>query len=342
LVGIPGTAVAPGERPPGCPFEPRCDHRVPVCAEAMPPRELVAGPHEVRCFRWRELSLEAADVTPHSFPRDQVGEPLLAVRDLVATYERRRQGGPAAVSGVSFTVGRRECLAIVGESGSGKTTVARCLAGLHVPTSGAIVFDGRPLEPAARERPVGIRRQIQLVFQNPDSSLNPRQTVRDIVTRPFRQFFGVSQAVADAKAAELLQLVRLPARLTARYPGELSGGEKQRVAIARALAADPARVVCDEITSALDVSVQAAILDLLGELRARLETSFLFISHDLAVVRSIADRIVVMHDGEIVEEGVSEDIFTSPQADYTRRLLEAVPSVTRAVGSDSPWTLASG
>ena len=343
LVGIPGTAVAPGERPPGCPFEPRCEHRIEACAEAMPPRERVDSAHEVRCFRWRDLSLEARESTVDAASPVEAGESLLTVRDLVATYARGRRGGEeAAVRGVSFELGRRECLAIVGESGSGKTTVARCLAGLHAPKSGAIEFDGQALAPTARGRPLEIRRRIQLIFQNPDFSLNPRQTVREIIRRPFQQFFGDADSVAASKSLDLLELVRLPARLIVRYPGELSGGEKQRVAIARALAADPALVVCDEITSALDVSVQAAIIDLLGDLRARLETSFLFISHDLAVVRSIADRIAVMHDGEIVEQGASEEIFTRPQADYTRRLLAAVPSVARAAGSDSSWTLASG
>jgi peptide/nickel transport system ATP-binding protein len=326
LVGIPGTTVSPDERPSGCPFAPRCERATEICSVAMPSAELVGDGHEVRCYHWGESAAPPLDRVVALPEFASVGrEPLVRAERLVACYGH---AGPLAVQGVSFTIAPRECLAIVGESGSGKTTVARCLAGLHVPESGSLLFDGAPLAARARARPADVRRRIQIVFQNPDASLNPRQTVEDIVARPLRQFFPLSLREARLRARELLALVRLAPRLADRYPGELSGGEKQRVAIARALAADPALIVCDEITSALDVSVQAAILDLLNDLRERIETSFLFISHDLAVVRSIADRILVMKKGMIIEEGPADAVLTSPREEYTRVLLRATPSAS--------------
>ena len=228
---------------------------------------------------------------------------------------------------MSFELKRGACLAIVGESGSGKTTIARCVAGLHSPSVGAILLAGEQLAPRARSRTRQQRRQLQIVFQNPYDSLNPRRRIRDEIARPARLLRGISAADAEAEVARLLERVRLPSRLADRFPGELSGGERQRVAIARALAAGPELLVCDEITSALDVSVQAAVLELLQELRAELGLSLLFISHDLAVVGTVADDVLVLESGRVRERGSTAQVLSSPQDDYTRRLLEAAPSL---------------
>jgi len=220
-----------------------------------------------------------------------------------------------------------ECLAVVGESGSGKTTLGRCLAGLHRPLSGELRFDAQPLGALAQDRPADVRRRIQLVFQDPDSSLNPHMSIGRIVRRPLRQFFHHSRGDETARVNELLEQVHLPKSVAHRMPRELSGGEKQRVAIARALAADPELLICDEITSALDVAVQASILELLKELREERALALLFISHDLAVVRSISDRVLVLRSGEIVELAARESLFHSPDAPYSKELLAAVPDL---------------
>ena len=215
----------------------------------------------------------------------------------------------------------------MGESGSGKTTIARCVAGLHSPSAGTILLAGEQLAPRARSRTRQQRRQLQIVFQNPYDSLNPRRRIRDEIARPARLLRGISAADAEAEVVRLLERVRLPSRLADRFPGELSGGERQRVAIARALAAGPELLVCDEITSALDVSVQAAVLELLQELRAELGLSLLFISHDLAVVGTVADDVLVLESGRVRERGSTAQVLSSPQDDYTRRLLEAAPTL---------------
>src|SRR5439155_18578549 len=204
--------------------------------------------------------------------------------------------------GLLVAVAGRECVALVGESGSGKTTIARCVAGLHPPADGRILLDGAPLAPLAGRRALAARRRIQIVFQNPNDSLNPRHRVAEAIARPARVLRGLSRRQADDEVRTLLERVRLPGRLAQRFPGELSGGERQRVAIARALATSPDLVVCDEITSALDVSVQAAVLELLAELRTELGLALLLITHDLGVVASVADRVVVLENGLVCEQ----------------------------------------
>ena len=252
--------------------------------------------------------------------------PLLSVTDLRAEH-KTRQGSVLAADAVSFDIGRGECLALVGESGSGKTTIARCVAGLHAPSGGDLVFDGERLAPTARQRTRDARRRIQLIFQNPNDSLNPRHSVRDEIARPARVLLGLRPAEALTRVNGLLERVRLPSRLAERFPGELSGGERQRVAIARALAANPELIICDEITSALDVSVQAAVLELLEELRGELGLAMLFITHDLGVVSSIADRVVVLHRGSVCEVGAVRALLDTPTHAYTRELLAAAPSL---------------
>jgi peptide/nickel transport system ATP-binding protein len=339
LEQIPGTAVGVLDRPPGCPFAPRCSAAVGACRERVPPVTMLGARHSLRCVNPETLRLaarvgtRAEDIDP-----SPTGAELLTVNGLNAWYP----GGagvfgvtakPAAskpiVHDVSFNLGSSECFGVVGESGSGKTTLARCIGGLHPHWSGSVQLDGVELEPGVRARSMSVQREIQIVFQNPTASLNPRMTVFDAlrhVLHRLRDVHGLSEQRKEASA--LLDLVRLPNRLLDSYPRELSGGEKQRVAIARALAPQPRLLLCDEITSALDVSVQAAIIDLIRELRRELDgLAVLFISHDLAVVRAVADTIAVMRNGVVVEQGSPEIILFSPRADYTRELLAAIPKM---------------
>jgi peptide/nickel transport system ATP-binding protein len=254
-----------------------------------------------------------------------VASTLLAVDDLRACHA----GGVVAAESVSFALGAGECVALVGESGSGKTTIARCIAGLHAPDQGTISLGGVPLSSLARTRSGDARRRIQIVFQNPYDSLNPRHRVVDSIARPCRVLCGMSRAEAEAEVAALLAHVRLPARLAQRFPGELSGGERQRVAIARALAALPDLIVCDEVTSALDVSVQAAVLELLANLREELGLALLLITHDLGVVASVADRVLVLERGIVCEQGPVLPLLSQPEHEYTRRLVAAAPTLAR-------------
>jgi peptide/nickel transport system ATP-binding protein len=328
LRGIPGVSVGVGEWPSGCAFAPRCGHRQARCEEAVPRLEEAVAGHTVRCCRWTELAL----VEPQ--PRDARGEaagsgaqrPLLGVDGLEAEYRSGRSSRPA-VRDVSFSIEAGRCVALVGESGSGKTTIGRCIAGLHVPKSGRIVFDGADVAGAARSRPLDVRRRIQIVFQNPFESLNPRHRVGSSIERPLRVLRKLSRAEAEREVGELLDRVRLPRRLGNRFPVELSGGERQRVAVARALAAKPDLLICDEVTSALDVSVQAAVLELLQELQKELHLSMLFITHNLGVVACVADSVLVMDGGSLCETGLVGDVLATPANDYTRRLLSAAPSL---------------
>jgi peptide/nickel transport system ATP-binding protein len=321
--GMPGIAVGVGEHPVGCAFAPRCPQKVARCEAELPPLEEAGGSRRVRCFEWRRTpSLELAE---RASPRPaSAAKSLLAVEGLRAEHGGRFAPVVAA-DDVSFDVAAGECVALVGESGSGKTTIARCIAGLHPPAAGRILLDGEALAAMAKSRERDQRRRIQIVFQNPYDSLNPRHRVSDAVSRPARVLRELSQEQAMREVAALLERVRLPARVARRFPAELSGGERQRVAIARALAAHPDLLVCDELTSALDVSVQAAVLELLGELRADLGLSLLFISHDLGVVASVADRVLVLDRGMICEEGPVERLLQSPEHPYTRQLIDAAP-----------------
>jgi peptide/nickel transport system ATP-binding protein len=332
LRGIPGVCVGVGEWPTGCAFADRCEHRQDRCDEALPALEESSPGHLTRCVRWRELSLEGVSSGGFSPPRTIEKAPLLVVSGLQAEY-RHGRSRRTAVEDVSFAIAPAECVALVGESGSGKTTVGRCIAGLHVPAAGSIVFDGAELAGAARSRPLEPRRRIQIVFQNPFESLNPRHRVASSIERPLRVLRRLSRADAEKEVGALLERVRLPRRLADRFPTELSGGERQRVAIARALAAKPDLLVCDEVTSALDVSVQAAVLELLQELQRELRLSMLFITHNLGVVACIADSVLVMDRGSLCETGSVAEVLTMPSNDYTRRLLSAAPSLPEvAVG----------
>jgi peptide/nickel transport system ATP-binding protein len=329
LRGIPGVCVGVGEWPTGCAFADRCEHQQDRCVEALPVLEETSPGHLTRCVRWQELDLEGIPGSGLPVPRAIEAAPLLVVSDLEAEYRHGRSKRPA-VQHVSFTIAPAECVALVGESGSGKTTVGRCIAGLHSPAAGRIVFDGAELAGAARARPLEPRRRIQIVFQNPFESLNPRHRVASSIERPLRVLRRLSRADAEKEVGALLERVRLPRRLADRFPTELSGGERQRVAIARALAAKPDLLICDEVTSALDVSVQAAVLELLQELQRELRLSMLFITHNLGVVACIADSVLVMDRGSLCETGSVADVLTMPSHDYTRRLLSAAPSLPEA------------
>jgi peptide/nickel transport system ATP-binding protein len=326
LHGIPGVSVGVGEWPAGCSFAPRCRHQVAHCHAVVPPLEETArGGHLVRCSRWRELTLsEREPIGARARVSAVASKPLLEVSGLEARYGSSRTAQPA-VRDVSFTTEPGRCVALVGESGSGKTTIGRCIAGLHVPSAGQIVFDGQPVAGGARARPLEVRRRIQIVFQNPFESLNPRHRVGASIERPLHVLRGLSGTAAETEVGELLERVRLPRRLGDRFPAELSGGERQRVAIARALAAKPDLLICDEVTSALDVSVQAAVLELLLELRTELRLSMLFITHNLGVVACIADSVLVMDQGSLCETGPVDEVLTMPTHEYTRRLLDAAP-----------------
>ena len=257
---------------------------------------------------------------------------MLEVEDVSAEY-RSSRGRHVVVHDVSFAVEEGACVALVGESGSGKTTIARVIAGLHPPSAGRIRVAGSTLPGRARKRNAEDRRRIAIVFQNPAEALNPRHTVISSVARPARILRGLGRADADAEARRLLEAVRLPGRIAERYPGELSGGERQRVAIARALAGRPDVLVCDEVTSALDVSVQAVVLELLRDLRQQLGISMVFITHDLGVVAAVAERVLILQDGAICEEGATAEVLGAPQHDYTKRLLEAAPSLSTTLAA---------
>jgi peptide/nickel transport system ATP-binding protein len=329
LGAMPGIAVGVGDRPRGCPFAPRCEQRQPRCETELPQLEPAEDGHTVRCFEWRRTP--HVEWTPLTTKADPLGgEVMLEVEDLRAEYHGRG-GNVVAADNISFTVAQRGCIAIVGESGSGKTTIARAIAGLHARSSGRVLLGGEELPPLARKRSVDARRRIQIVFQSPSEALNPRHSVAASIARPAQLLRGFDRRAAEGEVARLLEAVRLPARTAQRYPRELSGGERQRVAIARALAAAPEVLVCDEITSALDVSVQAVVLELLRELRDDFGLSVIFISHDLGVVATIAEFVIVLEGGSIVERGTTSDVLGSPQHAYTQRLLAAAPSLSAAI-----------
>ena len=254
-------------------------------------------------------------------PERESSSPLLEVKGLAKTYATKSGGEVRAVDGVDFSVARGEVLGIVGESGSGKSTIARLVLRLVEPTAGEVVFDGNDITGLNGEALRKTRRHMQLVFQNPHSALNGRHTIGDAIAEPFRIQTRMSRREIEACVEKLLDTVQLPTAFRYRYPHELSGGQKQRVCIARAVALKPKLLLLDEPTSALDVSVQAQILEFLRDLRSELDLTYVFISHDLAVVREICDRVLVMKRGHIVEEGHTTQIFEMPSEPYTQQLL---------------------
>jgi oligopeptide transport system ATP-binding protein len=266
----------------------------------------------------------------------QARRPLIEVNGLVKHYPRRSGGlfsnkrhlSVRAVDNVSFEIQPGETLALVGESGSGKSTIGETLLLLQQPTAGDILVDGQSILGVSRSQLQRLRQHLQIVFQNPYSSLDPRMKVRDIVAEPLRTH-GMSSAASKERVTELLQSVKLEPRMANRFPHEMSGGQRQRVSIARALGLNPKFIVLDEPTSALDVSVQAQIVNLLMDLQRDLNLTYLFISHDLRIVRHISDRVAVMYLGKIVEIGPRTAIFANPEHPYTKALLSAIPGGDR-------------
>ena len=328
LRGIPGWAPRPGQRPTGCTFTPRCDWAVDKCSEEFPPVEDVSPGHHVRCWRYKEVGAQTAGLDiqlrdKSLSARDDKATQVISVRDVTAFYQKKE-----ILHGIDASLSERRCLSLVGESGSGKTTLARCIAGLHPhKIVGDIDFMGKPLARDARGRPRATRQAIQYIFQSPYSSLNPRKTIAQILSQPLKVFFDLSRDEMEDRMVKALEQVALDSSLLSRYPDQLSGGERQRLAIARSLAAEPTVLICDEVTSWLDVSVQAAIIELLAALQRDMGLSMLFVTHNLALVRSISQEVAVMNDGRIVEYGLVDAVLEDPQADYTKKLLSDTPTV---------------
>jgi peptide/nickel transport system ATP-binding protein len=323
LTGIPGSTPGPGRRPSGCRFHDRCEYVRDRCTQIDPPDVQVGPDHTAKCIRVGEIGTwDINRGNTHDTDPNKKRDIVLTVEDLHVFY-----GHKEVVHGVGFDVARAEVVALVGESGSGKTTISRCIGGLHKEWTGEVRFDGRALAKGARARSVEDRKRIQYIFQNPYLSLNPRLTIAQIVARPM-ELFGIAKgkAVRD-RVVELLDAVALGPTVLDLHTDRLSGGERQRVAIARALAAEPDLLVCDEITSALDVSVQGSIVALLDDLRQSRGISMLFVTHNLALVRSIAARVQVLNGGELVESGFVVEVLDSPKQEYTKRLIGNSPAV---------------
>jgi peptide/nickel transport system ATP-binding protein len=317
-----------GDALPGCVFAPRCGLAREICHTEEPPLHALGGGHVSRChFHEQAQGLPREEAANLELPRiERERDPLLRFDELGKVFRQHGHDINALVD-VSAAIWPGEALGLVGESGSGKTTLARTLLGIVGPTSGAVTLDGKALEPHLNQRSASEIRALQIVFQNPDSALNRRHSVRRILRRALRKLAGLTGAPAEQRMLDLMHSVRLAERYVSAKPGQLSGGLKQRLAIARAFAGEPEVVVCDEPTSALDVSVQAAILNLLVELQAQRRVAYLFISHDLGVVRYISDRIAVLYLGRLMELGPAEVVFDGPHHPYTEALLSAVPTI---------------
>jgi peptide/nickel transport system ATP-binding protein len=340
LDAMPGIAVGVGERPTGCAFRPRCQLSVERCAAEVPPLDPIEEGHDVRCFRYQETPQISPILLQRQQSVDDSGRrTILRVEGLRAEHVIHGGEPVVAATDVSFTVHAGACVALVGESGSGKTTIARAIAGLHPIARGRVLLGDKEVPSLARRRSVEQLRRIQLVFQSAAEALNPRRTVRDSIGRPAQVLRGMGRREVPNEVSRLLDSVRLPARIADRYPGELSGGERQRVAIARALAAGPEVILCDEITSALDVSVQAAVLQVLNDLRRDFGLGLLFITHNLGVVATVADEVLVLQRGLICERGSTTEVLEHPRDAYTQQLLAAAPSVIEVM---EHWGTAPG
>ncbi|MBO0772668.1 MAG: ABC transporter ATP-binding protein, partial [Actinobacteria bacterium] len=359
---IPGSPPSLINLPPGCPFLPRCPLAYERCESEEPPLDPVSAGHHAACHRSGELTDSATDLFaptwadtgngagpegagPDGSPAARLaavapapagaaadGQPVITVGDLVKHFPirggrlvRHQIGEAHAVCGVSFELREHETLGLVGESGCGKSTTARTVLQLLESTSGSVRYQGEELTGRSRRQLQPLRRQIQVVFQDPFASLDPRMPVGDIVAEPLRIHGRWDRRTGPGTVSELFQRVGLNPEHRNRYPHEFSGGQRQRVGIARALALQPKVIVLDEPVSALDVSIQAGIVNLLEELQDSLGLAYLFIAHDLSVVRHISDRVAVMYLGKIVEIGTRSQVYETPSHPYTQALLSAVP-----------------
>jgi peptide/nickel transport system ATP-binding protein len=332
---ITGQAPSPEARAAGCAFAPRCPRRRDDCGRETPFMMARARGHAAACWHPLEdahVALSPIDgETARARPAAEGDAPIVSVRGLHAAYGARQ-----ILFDVSFDLPRGQCLALVGESGSGKTTLSRSLAGVGRQSAGKVLYDGAPLAARARARHADVRRRIQYIFQNPYRALNPRKTVGEILGDVLRHFFVLEAEEVRRRAEAAVASVALPISVLGGYPRELSGGERQRVAVARALVCEPSLLICDEITSSLDVSVQGTILKLLGQLRTQ-GLSILFVTHDLGVVRALADRVVVLHRGRVIESGATDDVLDRPVHPYTRALVKDSPLLHRSEQGAQSW-----
>ena len=342
LTAIPGRLPDMRQPPPGCVFAGRCAAQADICHSVMPGLEPAGAQepgHRSRCHFRHELDQRMppppqaeALCTP---ALRTGGRPLLQIVGVEKSFRHasaRRLFGRStrirAVDDVTLEIAPGQTLAVVGESGSGKSTLARCVAGLVAPDAGDIRLGDAVLPALVQRRSRAQQRDVQFIFQNPDAALNPHWTVEQLIGRPLTLFGAAERGGAlRRRVVGLLEMVNLGERYLGRYPMELSGGEKQRIGIARAFAGNPRLIICDEPTSALDISVQAAVLNELLALQARQGTSYLFISHDLGVVRHVAHRIAIMQHGRIVEAGSPDEVFEHPREPYTAALIAAIPTL---------------
>ncbi|MCC7452347.1 MAG: ABC transporter ATP-binding protein [Anaerolineae bacterium] len=335
LYSIPGRVPSLTALPPGCVFASRCALAEDACRVAMPAAESVAPDHIVRCIRWQVVTKQptlAARTEPLPPRTETTQRELLRVNNLKVYFSRLagmlgfgQRTQVKVIDDVSFDLSPQRTLGIVGESGCGKSTIARALAGLTPVTDGTVTFAGDDFSAPVQRRSRDKLQQLQMVFQNPDSSLNPRHTVYKALSRPLRRFNRTSRADERQAIIALLEAVNLDESYLDRRPRQMSGGEKQRVAIARAFAGNPELVLCDEPISSLDVSVQAAVLNLLQRLQRERKVALMFIAHDLNVVRYLSDQVAVIYLGHIMEIGPTEAIFSPPYHPYTEALISAIP-----------------
>lgn len=339
---IPGQIPELNNVPEGCIFSERCEFATEACRGSPIQMESVSPGHETRCTRWETAvadPIRAHEAPPRS---SNPGEPIIKAENLVKHYDpgtffqrHFTDHNPVqAVRGVDLEVREGETVGLVGESGCGKSTLGRTLLGLHDVTSGTIRYRGTPMESLSKSEMNDFRQECQIIFQDPEASLNPRKQIRTIIGWPIQKFTDLAEQARKERIDELLDQVGLNANMKTKYPHELSGGEQQRVSIARAFAANPSLIILDEPVSALDVSVQASILNLLDDLREEYNTSYLLISHDMGVIQSVTDRLIVMYLGEVIETGQIEEVLEPPYHPYTRALLSSIPSLQPDVASN--------
>jgi peptide/nickel transport system ATP-binding protein len=319
LVGLEGQPPRPGRRPQGCSFASRCPHAAAACLEREPEARISAG-RLTRCVRIGELG--ASDQGELRAVPTRAGSEAMVLR---ASEVNAWYGRAQVLHDVSFDVPERSCAAIVGESGSGKTTLASCISGLQRAYSGTIMFHGAEMPPGARHRSQDDLRQMRYVFQNPYASLNPRKTVAQLIEQPLTHFLKLRRSERAERVTSALEEVWLGAEVAESYPDELSGGERQRVAIARALVVEPTLLICDEVTSSLDVSAQALVIELLRKLQQERRLTLIFITHNLALVRSLADTVIVLAEGRVVEAGPVSVVMDASQDPYTIGLMKDIP-----------------